>query len=180
MEENTMKFVGSYDVEVDQLGDLLNTLKQTAQEYSIYLINGKLHLYKDGKFDVIEGIDTPSEDRESPAPFRAKMTEFKEFFENSKGYQVRRCGQSWDYCDGKCDCCEKNNAYYVTTDNTGIHYYHHPATTDHVTYNKPFSMISEDAYTGAYLESGDFGTRVCNHKTVYCDGNCDKCTIDFN
>lgn len=102
----------------------------------------------------------------------------KEFFINSNGYQMRKCGYTWDYCDGNCTNCEKTKVSYITTDCIKGNYY--PSTTNHTTYNKPFSMISEDAYTGAYLESDEFGTRICNGKSVYCDGNCDKCTIDFN
>lgn len=176
MEEITMKFRESYNVEADQLNDLFDTLKQTAQNFDIYMINGKLYLYNDGNFDALEEIGTPSEAHESPKPFKTKMSKFKEFFDNSEGYQVRKCGQSWDYCDGKCDQCEKNHAYCIATDHT-IDY--HLAATNHTTYNKPFSMISEDAYTNAYLESGDFGTRICNGIMVYCDQQCDKCKIDF-
>ena len=106
------------------------------------------------------------------------MTEFKDLFSNSDGNQIRKCGHTWDYCDGICANCEKANASYTTTDSIKGNYY--PTTTNYTTYNKPFSMISEDVYTGAYLVSNEFGNRICNSKTVYCDGNCDKCTIDFN
>lgn len=33
-------------------------------------------------------------------------------------YQMRRCGQSWQYCDGKCDKCNIHN--YTTSNHTTL------------------------------------------------------------
>lgn len=64
-------------------------------------------------------------------------------------------------------------------DNEIYHDCYLPNADDYTTYNKPFSIVSEDVYTGVYLDYGDIGTRICNGNIVYCDQNCDECKIDF-